>query len=206
MPARATDTLHTAGNGIAGSCAVHHRRPVVEVAAFFQREAVGAIIVIVRICGTCAGAFGDGRAVSIVRGAEVLFHPALVTDLHGVVLVAVKVLHLRGTVQTIIHIVHHTLQTVQLLLQPCNVGDFRRVNQVIVIAGMGHRGEGVKVRTPTVIGQQVVASGTRVVHEQTAVASLDNSGGQRSILVVYRLRTLVVDIQGGTGRHIVGEG
>ena len=181
----------------------------------------------------------DRSAVGVMYAAEVLLHPTLVADLHRVVLVAVVVLH-RGGAAHEVQVVHHALQAVQLLLQPCDVGDFRlvedfrragsgvpvsvhlrgnllqrdvfrivvkstylgrnggdggRVGEVVVIAARGyggevrlvgqvvvaarvsHRGKGFKVVAPTVVGQQVVASRTRVVHEQTAVASFDDTVG-----------------------------
>ena len=54
-------------------------------------------------------------SVGVVRGAQVFLHPALVTNLNGGVLIAVVVLHGRGTAEKL-QIVKHFLQTIGLLL------------------------------------------------------------------------------------------
>ena len=58
-----------------------------------------------------------------MRGSHILFHPALFSNLNGVVLVAVIVFNLGGTANEIgvIHIIHIILQVTHLILQTVNL-------------------------------------------------------------------------------------
>ena len=127
MPAYGADTLHTARIGAAGRSTVHHGSPVVEVSVLRQRIGErGVVITIAHGLAAVGAAIRYGRAVAVVLGAEVLLRPALVADFHRVVCVAVVVLHRGGAAHEdrigIRDIVHHTGETVEGLLQGCDIG------------------------------------------------------------------------------------
>ena len=93
VPTHRTDTLHSAGNGIAAGAAVHHGQPVVEISVF--GDGINSLL------GCVAAAFGRGRihisaesdcrTIAEVLAAKVLLGPTLGANFHGVVLVAVVV-------------------------------------------------------------------------------------------------------------------
>ena len=91
VPPCGTDALHATGVGTAGGGIPHHRRPVVQ-------QTVGGHIggTVVRIIpigrgSGCITALCNGGIVGILRGAQILLHPALLSNLHRVVGVAVNV-------------------------------------------------------------------------------------------------------------------
>ena len=94
MPAVGTDTLHTCRSAIIGIVfPVHRGVPVVEQTVGFHIVVIAAGIEIVGILDVGGGRERNLFAVGVVRGPQVLLHPALVADEHRAVEVAVRVFH-----------------------------------------------------------------------------------------------------------------
>ena len=91
MPACGADALYARWVGVGGGRPAHHRRPVVQIAVggHIAFIVVRGVTVGVGIAGAAAG--GYFRVVGIVRGAQVLLHPALVANLYRIIDVAVHV-------------------------------------------------------------------------------------------------------------------
>ena len=97
MPTIRTNALHSARIGRRRGGVAHHRLPIVQqtVCGFFGRFVIG-IIPISNIIGIRTAPRNRG-AVRILRGFQILFHPALSAYLHRGVTVAVVVLHCATT-------------------------------------------------------------------------------------------------------------
>ena len=85
MPAVGADALYARRCGIVGGSSVHHGRPVVE-------QTVGLFVdgIVVRIVPVGNGGGGsvslrNRGSISVSRGAQVFSHPALSSNLHGVI-------------------------------------------------------------------------------------------------------------------------
>ena len=152
MPTDRTSTL-TTRKTIVGITTVGSRIPVVQ-----QTEFLYLVNIIVRQIITCNRIRGSTNTggyrctITVVRGSQILLHPALRANLHGAVPVAVKVYHLRGTAHKvgIIHIINiilqtvdQILQTVDLILKTGDIGNSGQVVQIVVVAREGHRGQAV---------------------------------------------------------------
>ena len=113
---------------------MHHGRPVVQVAAFSQGNTGFCVVIVVRNRGAGIDADRNRRTVGIVRGSQVLLHPALITYLDSAIIIAVNIYHLggaaleRGTVhichdiqKIILHVTQEALQAVHSMPQVINL-------------------------------------------------------------------------------------
>ena len=91
MPSCRTDPLHTVRNIMDGWFTIPHRMHTVEVSIDGNTAVVAFWSITVIVCGGWVR--GYGHAVGIVRGAQVLLHPALRSDFHRGIDVAVIVGH-----------------------------------------------------------------------------------------------------------------
>ena len=97
MPACGTDSLHTTWIGTTGGRISHHSLPIIQIPVCAHiGTAIVRIITIGGAC-TCTAAQRYACAIAIMCGAQVLLHPALVTNFHRIVGIVVIVGHYGGS-------------------------------------------------------------------------------------------------------------